>query len=93
MNWPFADQQHVAVITVQEILERTSPILMVAHSSDGWQFLTKKTPSTEEARVVSLETIFLLDPSIAPIADLPIGWIAERTDVQGDWKRYQNQNL
>lgn len=38
-----------------------------------------------EARVVSLQEMYELDPSIAQLADMPCGFHAYRTDKASDW--------
>jgi hypothetical protein len=88
--WPFADPRNVAVITVADILDARRPILSVWHDEeDGmWQFLTDDdAPDEAQARVVALDEIVALDPSVAELADLPLGWCAWRHAVGHPWKR------
>jgi hypothetical protein len=40
-----------------------------------------------DARLVSLEEIVRLDPTVLEIADLPPGWQAIRERVGGSWTR------
>jgi hypothetical protein len=45
----------------------------------GWRFLPGGGSLLEEnARVVALRWIWLLDPSVGQLADLPLGWQASR---------------
>ena len=66
-GWPFADPKNVATISVRQVLDSESPILLVCHDAgDGcWQFLGGGTGQVKDARVVSLQEMFGLDPSIA----------------------------
>jgi|ERR1044071_2330317 hypothetical protein len=89
-RWPFDDPQNVAVITTRQITEGTAPILLVSHDEEdgGWQFLPGDGPVREEnARVVGLRRIWLLDPSVGELADLPLGWQAFRNAPADPWRR------
>ena len=87
--WPFAETENTATITLKRIVDRTAPILLVSHDIDdgGWQFLDGGTANEDDASIVSLGEILELDPTIRDVADLPLGWIAERTGVGKPWKR------
>ena len=62
---------------------------MVIHYSDdhSWAFLCG-TVGSDEAMVVIMQEVFDLDPTLAEIADLPPGWIAERKAVGEPWNRH-----
>ena len=87
-NWPFDDSPNVAVITTRHVLEG-APILLVAHDEEdgGWQFHTGGPAIEADARVVGLREIWVLDPSVAEVADLPLGWQAWRNTPAGPWRR------
>jgi len=87
--WPFSDPPNVASITVREIVQRTKPILLVCHDSDdgSWQFLTGGPVDMADAMVVALKEIVDLDPSLAALADLPLGWQASRENLHSAWTR------
>lgn len=87
-KWPFADAENTAAFTLNQIADGEKPILYVVHDEDGdWQFLDGGAASEEDAAVVSLKNIAELDPSIKQLADLPVGWKAERTSVDQPWQR------
>ncbi len=88
-GWPFEDPKNVAVITTHNIMKRLSPILYVSHDEDDemWQFLEEGEVSEKEARILSLEEVVNLEPRLAELADLPIGWIAWRKSVSNEWIR------
>jgi hypothetical protein len=87
--WPFADPRNVAVFTVRDIVEMRRPILIVNHDTEdgAWQFLTGEPLNMKDAMLVSLSEIVRLDPTVAVLADLPIGWQATRARVGDNWRR------
>jgi hypothetical protein len=88
-DWPFDDSPNVAVITMRQVTEDKAPILLVSHDEDdgGWQFLPGGSVLEENARVVALRRIWLLDPSVGQLADLPSGWQASRHSPIEPWRR------
>ncbi|WP_158265276.1 DUF4262 domain-containing protein [Blastopirellula marina] len=91
--WPFAGAKNSAVFTTRQVLEENHPILYVAHDEDGdWQFLCGTTNEEADARVVSLKNIVDLFPTLAELADLPIGWYACRDSVDEPWQREPDES-
>jgi hypothetical protein len=88
-TWPFEEPPNVAVITLKSIVEQGKPIVLVCHDEDdgGWQFLDGSDFHTEDAMIVSLQSIFVRDPSIGELADLPLGASASRKSPQDSWVR------
>ena len=88
-NWPFDDVPNVAVITTRQITEEGDPILLVAHDEEdgGWQFLSGGPLIEDDARVVGLKRIWMLDPSVGELADLPFGWQASPSSRLDPWRR------
>lgn len=87
--WLFEDPKNVAVITTYNIMTRISPILYVSHDeADGmWQFLEGGDVSEKDARILSLEEVINIEPNLAKLADLPVGWSAWRKSVNKQWIR------
>jgi hypothetical protein len=87
--WPFADTENTAAITLKRIVDRTAAILLVSHDIDdgSWQFLDGGTVADVDAAVVSLREILELEPTIKDVADLPLGWKAERAGIGKPWNR------
>lgn len=85
-SWPFVDPENVAVITLEKIIKRESPILYVTHDEDDgmWQFLDG---DEEEVRLLSLKQIISIDPSLIQLSDLPLGWNAWRDNKDREWIR------
>ena len=88
-NWPFDDPENMATLTVRQVIADGQPILLVSHDAeDGmWQFLTGESVEMADAMLVSLCEMYRIDPSIAELADLPIGWQAKRSAAGKPWRR------
>jgi hypothetical protein len=89
--WPFLDPPNTAVFTNVRILDYDDWVHYVSHDSDdgAWQFhpFQDAPPSVREAAVVSLEHMFRIEPRIAELADLPLGWHAWRDAKGSPWMR------
>lgn len=88
-DWPFDDPPNVAVITTRGVTEEGAPILLVSHDEvdGGWQFLSGGPVIEEDARVVGLKRIWVLDPTVGELADLPLGWQASRATSGEPWRK------
>jgi hypothetical protein len=87
-DWPFDDTPNVAVFTTTHVVRARKPILYVSHDADdgSWQFHSGDAVSTKGAMVVALAEIVKIDPSIAGLANLPVGWCATRKTQDSAWK-------
>ena len=87
MKFPFYDAPNTATITCCHILENGEPILYVSHDEDDgmWQFLCGKAHETDEAKLVSLKSVFDLDNSVGILKDVPCGYYAERKAQDDEW--------
>lgn len=76
-------------MTMRQVLDRSEPILLVAHNADdhSWQFIGSTDASVADGRVVGLEEIVRLDPTVVEVADLPPGWEAFRDGAGTTWMR------
>jgi len=88
-DWPFSDPPNTASITLRRILREGRPIRLVTHDvEDGsWQFLDGEEITEEDALVVGLDTVLAHDPSVAAVADLPLGGRAWRDSPGADWSK------
>ena len=87
-NWPFDVAINTAAFTTRHVLEGTLPILEVYHDHDGeWQFMCGTTNATEDAKLVCLGCMLESDPSIADLADMPLGWMAYRESPDDPWSK------
>ena len=87
MAFPFDENPNVMVITCRHALDENEPILYASRDSeDGmWQFLCGKAHQEGDAKVVGLREIYERDKSLAAIAQLPLGCVAERKHVGDNW--------
>jgi hypothetical protein len=91
-NWKFADPPHTGVYLSKAVHEGTEPVTYVSHDSDdgAWQLLSDSM--TESGGVLScFHHPIDKDPSISELADLPLGWWAERKAPGEPWHRYQHE--
>ena len=90
MNWPFEDPPNVMVFTTKTVAFSRQPVLLVTHDDDdgAWQFLPREGAGDEkDAAVVTLRTMIERDPTLAQLADLPLGWRAWRESLDSPWQR------
>ncbi len=87
-DWKFSVSPHSQAFLSEKVDSGTEPITFVSHdASDGaWQFLGN---SMFEGRgvLVCLHHPIDRDPTLRELADLPIGWYAERDTVGEPWCR------
>jgi hypothetical protein len=88
-DWPFDQPRDCAAFTMRQVVDRSEPILLVAHDAEdhGWQFIGRSAARTEDARLVAMEEIVKIDPTVLEVADLPPGWQAFRAEAGGRWSR------
>jgi hypothetical protein len=88
-RWPFDQPRNCATLTMRQVLEGSEPILLVSHDEDdhGWQFIGSSDASVEDGKLVCLEEIVRIDPTVLEVADLPPGWQAFRGKRGGPWIR------
>lgn len=88
MNWTFDQAENVACFTLRQIVENRAPILLVLHDLEdhGWQFLTGKEVSMDDAMIVSMREMAELDPSLLEVGHIPPGHRATRQSVGAEWR-------
>jgi len=88
-TWPFDQPRNCATMTMKQVLDGSEPILMVTHDADdhGWQFIGISDASVADGRIVCLEEMVQLDPTVLEVADLLPGWRAIRKRVGDTWLR------
>ena len=87
MKFPFNEPENTATITCCHIVEKTADILFVSHDEDDgmWQFLCGGSHMQEDAKIVSLSEIFMLDNSVSELSNMPCGYIAQRKSKDSKW--------
>lgn len=88
-EWPFRDPQNVSVFTTSSVVSGKAPILYVTHDEDdgAWQFHSGEALTDDQPKVVSLAAIVKLDSTVKELADLPLGWEANRKSKGDKWVR------
>ncbi|MBV7533031.1 DUF4262 domain-containing protein [Chitinophaga sp. sic0106] len=84
-DFKFYEERNVAVFTTSQVLEG-QPIRFVYHNEDGaWQFHSDQEPSLADAKLVSLEEIVRMDPTVNVLFQLLPGEAAWRNEVGEEW--------
>ena len=93
--WPFDQPENAAALTTRQVMKEGAPILSVTHYSDdeSWAFTCGTTNSEGDAMVVSMRSVFALDPTLALVSDLPPGWRARRIAVGSAWVRTRDHEV
>lgn len=85
-DFKFNEERDVAVFTSAQVLTG-SPILFVFHDEDGyWQFHSEPEPDLSEAKLVSLESIVKMDPTVNELFQLSPGQWAKRGARGDTWE-------
>jgi len=92
-EWPFEDVENVAVFTTRQVVKDREPIVAVFHGAEdgAWQFHSAHHATMADLMIVSLREVFDVDPSIAALADLPLGWEASRLAPGQRWQRQASE--
>jgi hypothetical protein len=82
---------NLGVVICSHVLDVSRPILLVAHDVDGWNFACGQRDhgGADDFHVVGVGHLGNRDPSVNECADLPVGFIAERTSVGSPWIRQE----
>jgi len=88
-DWSFEDAPNTATITTVHVLDGSAPVCLVTHDADdgAWQFLCGTRDDPDDARIVALRRLIGIDPGLAELADLPLGWRAWRRGAGDPWRR------
>lgn len=87
-GWAFPSRPTATAFTTVRVVEEAAPIVYVVHDEDHtWQFIDELAWLESDIRISHLAHIVDGDPTLASIADLPLGWQAFRGDVGGEWTR------
>jgi len=75
--------------TCSHVLEEDQPILLVSRELDGEVLAVcgGENDSAATTRVLTLDKLLDLDPTLSLLADMPDGWVAMRESADADWTR------
>lgn len=91
MPWPFPDDRFpegLGAVVMKSVLSGERPVLQVLHDPDnGWGFADGvDDPNTPGGAVAAhINHLTRLDPTLAEMAKLPPGALADRLEVGGEW--------
>lgn len=88
-NWKFQDSPHTGVFLSETVHNGTEPVTFVSHDADdgSWQLLGDSMSDGGGPVVACFHHPVDSDPSLSELADLPLGWYAERDQVGAPWIR------
>jgi hypothetical protein len=88
-NWSFADSPHTSAYLSETVNDGTEEVTYVSHDADdnAWQFLGDSMSDGGGPVIVCLHHPIDKDPSLKELADLPVGWYAEREAPGHPWIR------
>ena len=87
MDW--ANPLDPVVTTVDEVSAGERPVLLVLHDEGhgGWQFYDGFDVSDRSPTFMPMSEILSLDPTLAAVTDLPLGWQACPAAIGAEWVR------
>lgn len=88
-NWKFRDPPHTRVFLSETVHNGTEPVTYVSHDTEdgAWQFLGDSMSDGGGPVISCFHHPIDRDPTLAELADLPLGWYAERDGVGEPWVR------
>jgi len=90
-HWPFREAENTPVFTCEHVLDGGLPILRVSHDYDGdWQFHCGNGHADSKPLLICFGCIVERDATLVAVADLPIGWGADREAPGAAWVREAN---
>jgi hypothetical protein len=92
-NWKFQDPPHTRVFLSQTVQDGIEPVIYVSHDAEdgAWQFLGKSMADGRGPVISCFHHPIDGDSSLAELADLPLGWCAERSKVGQPWDRRKQE--
>jgi len=93
IDWKFPDQPHKKVFLSEAVHTGAEPVTFVLHDIEdgGWQFLGDSMTGGEDPVVVCFHHPIDNDRSLGELADLPLGWYAERSGPGEAWVRHRHE--
>ena len=88
-NWKFPDPPHAQAFLSETVHNGTEHVTYVSHDAEdgAWQFLGDSMSDGGGPVLSCLHHPIDRDQSLAELADLPLGWYAERGSVGEPWVR------
>ena len=88
-NWKFPDDPHARVFLSETVHKGTEPVTYVSHDAEdgAWQFLGDSMSDGGGPVISCFHHPIDHDPTLGELADLPLGWYAERAKLGEPWVR------
>lgn len=88
-DWKFPDPPHTGVFLSEGIHSGSEAVTYVSRDIEdaAWQFLGDSMAGDSEPVLSCFHHVIDTDPSLKELADLPLGWYAEREKVGEPWLR------
>ncbi len=88
-DWKFSDDPHTQAFLSEAVHNGTEQVTYVSHDEEdgAWQFLGDSMSDGGGPVISCLHHPIDDDPSLAELADLPLGWYAERDKAGEPWVR------
>jgi hypothetical protein len=82
-------ERRLGVICCGHVFRRERNVQLVCHHKGDWQFMCGGTDHSGavDGNFVHVGALLDFDPSLEQLADLPLGWEAERCDPSSPWIR------
>jgi hypothetical protein len=89
-DWKFPGSPHAIAFLSQTVKDGEETVTYVSHDEDddAWQFLGDLRDDGGGPVIVCLHHPIDKDPSLKELADLPVGWYAEREAPGQPWTRH-----
>jgi hypothetical protein len=93
-NWKFPDPPHTRVFLSEAVHSGAEPVTYASHDlEDGaWQFLGDSMAGDGKAVISCFHHPIDNDPTLNELADLPLGWWAERAKPGDPWVRNRHES-
>jgi hypothetical protein len=93
-NWKFPNPPHTRVFVSDAVSSGAERVTYVSHDlEDGaWQFLGDSMSGGREPVLLCLHHPIDNDPTLVELADLPLGWYAERAKPGDPWIRQPHES-
>ena len=92
MEYDFKDPENTVCLSCKHVLEDKRTVLYVSHDDDdsSWQFLCgDENHQDDDARMVAMSQVVVLDESLNDLSEMPEGYCAEREAKGSDWTPYK----
>lgn len=88
-DWKFADPPHTRVFLSKKVHDGSEPVTYVSHNEEdgAWQFLGDSMSGGDDPVISCFHHPIDNDSSLEELADLPLGWWAERAKPGEPWVR------